>query len=534
MIKCKVCGAANSLDSSVCAECGAALRASRKNNSTDSEKEIFSNTRTEELTKSGEQRIDLFSSGEKYERMRKGAVLEKIYKQEQAMGEVTELEEPPEPEEVKPIVISRQSSSDIVGKKKKSSKKSSGKGKTSSKNYKIPQRVIEPVDSQLLGHKTKPQTANTPEDENVKVELKASDPVGDIRKKNKNSSNRPKDIDNKKKQNSQSDSKPKQQKKDSNPEKQNGRNKNVKNTVRPENSQNKKAASETSAKGNPENNVSKKNAAPKKTAAKDNGNSQKAVRTADGNPEQTVKEQCKAKKASPKKAAEVLESAAASEAKATKSVNKSTAKSSVKAVTDGDKPKKTKSENSSGKAVKKGIEAEMSKQKNKSGTVNGEVKKIKKQKPHPAAAEVEKTAGKTESTSSLKSRTLVREFTESDIDSNKNFAALAYIGILFLIPLAKSGKSNFCRVHTKQGIAVFIYSCIIKLLTLTAVIGLRVLLLWKLGLSYRIYNISAAAVAILMIVLLLVPVFSGALSAFSGVYKAVPFVGKFVKKNSRR
>ena len=66
LLKCKVCGAANSPDSSVCAECGAKLRPRRKY-SADSNKEIFSDTKSEELVKSGEQR-DLFSSGEKYEK----------------------------------------------------------------------------------------------------------------------------------------------------------------------------------------------------------------------------------------------------------------------------------------------------------------------------------------------------------------------------------------------------------------------------------------------------------------------------------
>ena len=518
MIKCKVCGAANSLDSSVCVECGAALRASRKNTSTDSEKEIFSNTKTEKLTKSGEQRIDLFSSGEKYEKMRKGAVLEKIYKQEQAMGEITELEEPPEPEEVKPIVINRQSSSDIVGKKKKTYKKGNSRNKTAYKDYKIPQRVIEPVNP---GNKNNSQTNAD----------------------SKNNSGE-------KKQNSQNSGNPEQKKKNYNSENSGEKNKSKKNTVRSENYRSKKTSeitSELPAEKKPKNKTSVK----KESLVKDTGNTSekdKSVKSntesvkASSKSEQTVKEQNKVKKTSFSSAAETTEKAAASEIKTKKPQSKSTAKSSVNAAASGEITKKEKPKpKSNPEKSDKSVKTKKNEQNTKSYKVNSEIHKPKKAKTSVAAVKDEKpknkpqTTMKTENTSSQKSRKFVYcEFTESDINSNKNFAALAYIGILFLIPLLKSKNSDFCRVHTKQGIAVFIYSLIIILLTLTAVIGLRILLLWKLELSYTIYNIFVAAIGICMLIFLLIPVFSGAVSAFSGIYKSVPIVGKFVSKKRKR
>ena len=482
MIKCNVCGAANSLDSSVCVECGAALGASRKNTSTYSEKEIFSNTRTEEFTRSGEQKIDLFSSGEKYERMRKGAVLEKIYKQEQAMGEVTELEEPPEPEEVKPIIISRQSSSDIVGKKKKSSKKNSGKNKSVSKNYKIPQRVIEPSELRLAGQKNKTQPTGTPD--------KKSDSANDTRKNDNGS---------RKNQNSRNKSNPEQQKKNFNPDRANNKN----NGSTPKKVKSDKVKTES-----------------EKVPVK---------------PEQAVAEQNKMKKKPSEKAIETVEKASAGKAKTGKPVNEGKAKSSVKTGTDGErtikaKTKENSSKTDSSKAVKKNPDkvSDKSGKDNKTQLSAAAVKNAK----HDSKSAPTKKAKKI---SSVNVGTPSRpRFNDSDINSNKNLAALAYIGILFLIPLAKSKNSYFCKMHTRQGIAVFIYSLIISLLTLTAVIGLRVLLLWKLGLSYTIYNILSAAIGILMLILLLVPVFSGALSAFSGVYKSVPIVGKFVNKKNRK
>ncbi len=532
MIKCKMCGAANSLDSSVCAECGAALRAKRRNAGIDSDNEIFSNTNTEELTRFGEQKIDLFSSGEKYERMRKGAVLEKIYKQEQAMGEVTELEKPPEPEKVNPIVINRESSTDIVKKKKQSSKnrKRKGNGKSSSGDYKIPQRVIEPVDSKLLNQKAKPQTANTAKNENEKSEHKASVSLGST-KNNKNSSNYQKDTDRPRKQNSQGNGKPKQQKNYSNSDKQTERKENVKKTSgKPRSDENTAVTNKPATNNKKSGNVSE--------------NSKKTVKAENRKPkpkEKTANNQGKIIDSAPQRAAKAAEEAVQGELKAKKSVQrKSSVEASekpVKVAVNSDSVKKTKiSENN----VKKDTKVQKPKKSVETVKAEQEIKKVKKTEPAAAAVKKEKPkstpkpAVKSSSTSETKARSLPNsEFTKSDINSNKNLAALSYIGILFLIPLAKSGSSDFCKSHTKQGIAVFIYSLIISLLTLMAVIGLRILILWKLGLSYTIYNIAASAIGILMLILLLVPVFSGAVSAFSGVYKSVPIVGKFVKRKNK-
>ena len=69
MIKCKLCGTANFPNSSVCAKCGAELETSWYNTDTYSNNEIFSDTKAECMPRSTEQR-DLFSSGEKYEKMK--------------------------------------------------------------------------------------------------------------------------------------------------------------------------------------------------------------------------------------------------------------------------------------------------------------------------------------------------------------------------------------------------------------------------------------------------------------------------------
>ncbi len=532
MLKCKVCGTANSSDSSICAKCGAALSDSRRNRSTENDKEIFSNTDAEEMIKSGDQKIDLFSSGEKYDKVRKGAVLKKIYKQEQAMGEISTPEIESEPEEIKPIVINRQSSSDIVGSKKYTGDR---KRYEASKNRKIPTRIIEPVDSQLLGHKIKPNVdINKQPDDDEKVELKPSEPVVGIKKKNKTSS------------------KPKA----ANTQKNNGENVKAVSDNRQNSERKKKSTQPPSNKTKGEAAAPKQNADPKKNAnrnpkkeitepragkmqvsenaaavKKSSNNVSKKERSvqkgsAENYHEKKIKDAADtAKMSEPSKpAADSLnrrESAERIKAEKPKSAQQKPAKSDSAKDLRNDLPKSRKieqppkkpvakvGENKKANAEKNENTARRAQQPSRQQTVA-----LNKDKPY-----VQKS----------KKRSLA-DFTESDIDSHKNIAALSYIGILFLIPFAFRKSSDFCKAHAKQGIAVFIYSLIVSLVTLTAVVGLKVLLVWQLHLSFNIYNIAAAAVCIFMLIMLLVPVFSGAVSAFSGEYRSVPIVGKYVNK----
>ena len=46
----------------------------------------------------------------------------------------------------------------------------------------------------------------------------------------------------------------------------------------------------------------------------------------------------------------------------------------------------------------------------------------------------------------------------ADVEQNKVFAVLAYLGILFLVPLLAAPKSRFARYHANQGIVLFIAS----------------------------------------------------------------------------
>lgn len=50
----------------------------------------------------------------------------------------------------------------------------------------------------------------------------------------------------------------------------------------------------------------------------------------------------------------------------------------------------------------------------------------------------------------------MRSYDARDIENNKVFAILSYIGILFVVGLIAAPKSKFARFHANQGIVLFI------------------------------------------------------------------------------
>ena len=57
------------------------------------------------------------------------------------------------------------------------------------------------------------------------------------------------------------------------------------------------------------------------------------------------------------------------------------------------------------------------------------------------------------------------QFDPQDINDNKGMSVLAYIGILFLIPLLACPNSRFARYHTNQGLVLFLLELAICVVT---------------------------------------------------------------------
>ena len=48
------------------------------------------------------------------------------------------------------------------------------------------------------------------------------------------------------------------------------------------------------------------------------------------------------------------------------------------------------------------------------------------------------------------------EFTPEEVEDGKVLAAIAYLYVLFFIPLVVKPENRFCRAHAKQGMVLFI------------------------------------------------------------------------------
>ncbi len=112
-------------------------------------------------------------------------------------------------------------------------------------------------------------------------------------------------------------------------------------------------------------------------------------------------------------------------------------------------------------------------------------------------------------------------FEKADIEQNKVFALLAYIGLLFLVPLLAAPKSPFARYHTNQGLILFLFS---------AGIGVVVTILSFIGMFIPFINILVGIVSCLVYAALMVGTFvlmiMGIINAANGVAKPLPLIGK--------
>jgi len=99
----------------------------------------------------------------------------------------------------------------------------------------------------------------------------------------------------------------------------------------------------------------------------------------------------------------------------------------------------------------------------------------------------------------------------ADVDKNKIFAVLAYLGILFLVPLLAAKESRFARYHTNQGVVLFIAAIILSvggsILSFIPLVGCIVLPVVMIG------------IFALMVI--------GIINAAKGECKPLPLIGQY-------
>ncbi|MCX6806582.1 MAG: hypothetical protein NT135_00445 [Candidatus Berkelbacteria bacterium] len=89
-----------------------------------------------------------------------------------------------------------------------------------------------------------------------------------------------------------------------------------------------------------------------------------------------------------------------------------------------------------------------------------------------------------------------------DVEENKAMAAIAYIWILFLIPMLTKKDSPFAMYHAKQGLALFVLSLISGFVFWIPFVG------WAIGIFVFVLFIM------------------GLINALQGQMKPLPLIGK--------
>ena len=93
----------------------------------------------------------------------------------------------------------------------------------------------------------------------------------------------------------------------------------------------------------------------------------------------------------------------------------------------------------------------------------------------------------------------------ADIEANKGLSILAYLGILFLVPLFAAPQSKFAKFHANQGLILCIIGVVLMIFT------------WIPIICYFAYLLDLVLFAYMII---------GILNVVNGKAKELPFIGK--------
>ena len=109
-------------------------------------------------------------------------------------------------------------------------------------------------------------------------------------------------------------------------------------------------------------------------------------------------------------------------------------------------------------------------------------------------------------------------FNSEDVASNKVMGILAYLGILFLVPLLAAKDSQYARFHTNQGSVLFIFDIVMWIIRLVVNF---VITFANLGILSFVGTIISNLLGLLCLALIIV----GIVNACSGEPKKLPIIG---------
>jgi len=114
----------------------------------------------------------------------------------------------------------------------------------------------------------------------------------------------------------------------------------------------------------------------------------------------------------------------------------------------------------------------------------------------------------------MKSEDYTRNYDIQDINANKLMGILAYLWILFLVPIFTARQSKFAMFHVEQAITLFIGATVFGVIT-GIVCGVGILS-FILGPIFGLISLVFLVLAII-----------GIVNAANGQAKELPLVGKF-------
>lgn len=98
-------------------------------------------------------------------------------------------------------------------------------------------------------------------------------------------------------------------------------------------------------------------------------------------------------------------------------------------------------------------------------------------------------------------------FSVEDVNENKVFAILSYIGILFIVPLLVAKESPYARFHANQGLLIFLFEIAVGIVSVIPILG------------WIITAVGELAAFVLSII--------GIINAIKGEANELPIIGKF-------
>ena len=111
------------------------------------------------------------------------------------------------------------------------------------------------------------------------------------------------------------------------------------------------------------------------------------------------------------------------------------------------------------------------------------------------------------------------EYDPADIEANKIFAALSYLGILVIVPFLAAPNSKFARFHANQGLTLFLLIIAYSILSFILNVIFTAINLWVLVILITLLIFALSIPLIVLIIL-------GLMNAIQGKAKELPFIGK--------